>query len=287
MTALLRVAPGTSLDFLDKVIVVGGIVVGECELAHPRRAGEVHGVLVRAVAPVLLGRIFLGRVLRIVNHQSRVAHEARVAAVPFVRHGCVVVWRIAVMRQRLRKGLVVAQVHDARAIGLDAVAERHRRVMEVLREDPDAPHLVRSLAELLERYRRRKLRDVHGEVGELHLAGEHFAQRARASFRSADGDAIAGDEQRGEEGEALDVIPVGVTEQDRHRERTASARDELGTQRACAGPAVEDEVGTAGRRQLHAGGVAAEAVGPRAGRGNRPPRAPESYSHGSTYSYTT
>ena len=59
--------------------------------------------------------------------------------------------RGAVVPERFGEGLVVAQVHDSRAVGLDAVAQRHCRMMEVLRDDPRAADLVRSLAELLGR----------------------------------------------------------------------------------------------------------------------------------------
>ena len=108
-------------------------------------------------------------------------------------------------------------------VGLDAVAQRHRRVMKVLRDDTHAVHLVRSLAEFFEGDRGWKLTDFDREVGELHLAGKHFTQRTRASLRTADADPVSGDEQWNEEGEALDMIPVRVTEQDGRRDRTGGA----------------------------------------------------------------
>src|SRR5687767_3326625 len=103
--------------------------------------------------------------------------------------------------------------------------------MEVLRDDPRATDLVRSLAELLERDGGRKLADVDGEIGELHLAGQDFAQGSSAPFRAADRDPGAGNEERGEEREPLNVIPMRVTEQNRHRDGLRCGRHELRTER--------------------------------------------------------
>ena len=132
--------------------------MGESELTHPRRGGQPHGILVGAVAPILLGWVLLRRVLRIVNHQAGAGHESRVAPVSLVHDGLGVAGRGVVVPERFGEGLVVAQVHDRRAVGLDAVAQRHCRMMEVLRDDPRAADLVRSFSELSEGDGCRKLR---------------------------------------------------------------------------------------------------------------------------------
>src|SRR6185369_4132668 len=80
-----RVSTRAILDFGDKSVVVGGIVMGQRQVAHARRRGDIHGVFVSAVTPVLFGRVFLRRVLSIVNHHAGASHEARVPAVPLVR----------------------------------------------------------------------------------------------------------------------------------------------------------------------------------------------------------
>src|SRR4030095_12181996 len=121
--------------------------------------------------------------------------------------------------------------------------------------------------------------DLDGEVSELHLAGENFAQRMSAAFRTAYRDLASGNEERGEEGKALDVSPVRVAEQDRCRDGLRCVRHELRAERASARPAVKYETGAPARRHSHTRGVAAETDGARAWRGDRPPGAPESYLH--------
>ena len=117
---------------------------------------------------------------------------------------------------------------------------------------PRVADFVRSFSELSEGDGCRKLADLDGEVSELHLAGEDFVQRARASFRTAHRDAIARNEQWYEEGETLDVIPVRVTQQDRHRQWPAGSRHQRTAQCSRASPTVQDEAGSSVRRHFHA-----------------------------------
>src|SRR4029450_1609499 len=187
--------------------------------------------------------------------------------------------RRLVVPERFGEGLVVAQVHYRRAVRFDAVAQRHRRMMEILRNDPRTADVVRSFSELPEVDGGRKLADLDGEVRELHLTGKNFGQRMSAPFWTADGDLVPGNEERGEEGEALDVIPMRVAEQDHRRDGLRGVCHELRAQRASTRPAVEYETGPFARRHFHARGIAAEADGPRTGGGDRPPGPPESHSH--------
>src|SRR4029077_17106701 len=212
------------------------------------------------------------------------------APVPLMHDGLGVAGRGVVVPERFGEGLVVAQVHNSRAVGLDAVAQRHCRMMQVLRDDPRATDLVRAFSEFSERDGGRKLADLDGEVSELHLAGEDFAQRMSAPFWTADRDLDPGNEERGEEGKALDVIPVRVAKQNRRRDGLGCVRHELRAERAGARPAVKYEAGAPARRHSHTRGVAAETDGARARRCDRPPGAPESYSHtpsSVSYSYST
>jgi len=181
-------------------------------------------------------------------------------------------------------GLVVV----GRQLQVVGGAERHRRVMEVLRDDPRAADLVRALAELPEGDGGRQLADLDGEIGELHLAGQHVAQRTAAALRTADRDPASGNEERREEGKALDVIPVRVAEENRRRDGRGRLRRERGAERAGARPAIEQEAAAPARRHLDARGVAAETDGVRARHGDRSPGAPESRSHHRPgYSYFT
>src|SRR4030095_4687744 len=79
-------------------------------------------------------------------------------------------------------------------------------------------------------------------------------------------------------------------EQDRGRDGRRCVRHELRAKRASARPAVKYEAGPPARRHSDTRGIAAETDGARAWRGDRPPGAPESYSHTSSsasYSYST
>ena len=224
------------------------------------------------------------------NHQAGAGHESRVAPVPLVHDGLGVAECRMVVPERFGEGLVVAQVHNSRAVGLHAVAQCHCRMMKVLRDDPRVADFVRSFSELSEGDGCRKLADLDGEVSELHLAGENFAQRMSAPFGTADRDLVPGNEERGEEGKALDVIPVRVAEQDRCRDGLRGVRHELRAERASARPAVKYEAGAPARRHSHTRGIAAETDGARAWRSDRPPGAPESNSHTPSsvrYSYST
>src|SRR5207245_8880034 len=113
--------------------------------------------------------------------------------------------------------------------------------------------------------------DLDGEVSELHLAGENFAQRMSAPFGTADRDLVPGNEERGEEGKALDVIPVRVAEQDRCRDGLRGVRHELRAERASARPAVNYESSAPARRHSHTRGTAAEPARARSFPSDRPP----------------
>ncbi len=155
--------------------------------------------------------------------------------------------------------LVVARVDDRGAVGLDAVAERHRGVVEVLGNDPRAADRVRALAQVGVAERGGELAQLHREVRELHLAGERVVERAAAPLRAVDGDRVPGLERRREEGKALDVVPVRVAEEDARADGRHRGRHERFTERARARPAVEDEDVSLGGSHLDARGVAAEA----------------------------
>src|SRR2546425_167292 len=104
--------------------------------------------------------------------------------------------------------LVVARVDDRGAVGLDAVAERHGGVIEVLGDDPRAADRVRALAQVGVAERGGELAQLHREVRELHLAGERVVERAAAPPRAADGDRVPGPQRPREERKSLGVGPA-------------------------------------------------------------------------------
>ena len=72
---------------------------------------------------------------------------------------------------------------------------------------------VDALGQVVVGDRGRKLVQLDGKVGELHLAGQHVMQRAAAAFRAIDRGRVPRDKGRAEERKALDVIPVRMSEE--------------------------------------------------------------------------
>src|SRR6202012_1420014 len=125
--------------------------------------------------------------------------------------------------------------------------------------------------------------DIAGQLADLDrrerrrdVAGDAVAEAGLGRRRSPDHDLGVGAEERGEEGEALDVVEVKVGEEEVDagrlgREREAEAAD--------AGAGVEDDERAVGEGDADAGGVPAVGDRLRAGGGDRSPRAPEVAPH--------
>src|SRR3989441_848568 len=96
-------------------------------------------------------------------------------------------------------------------------------------------------------------------------------------LRAIEGDGFPRVERRREEREALDVVPVRVAEEDARPDGRPSR--ERVTERARAGPAIEDEDVSRPGSHLDARGVAPEANRPGARRGKGAAGAPEPHLH--------
>ncbi len=136
------------LDLGDHGVVVARVVVGQRESLHAGCARELHDVLECAVPPALPPPVFLGRVLRVVDDEIGVGQEMGVPAVALVQDRFERAGRGVRAPEGATERLVVARVDDRGAVGLDAVAERHRGVVEVLGNDPRAADRVRALAQV-------------------------------------------------------------------------------------------------------------------------------------------
>ena len=110
------------------------------------------------------------------------------------------------------------------------------------------------------------------------------ALEAGAELETVDVELEGGDVGRDEEGEALDVVPVRVGEEEVDRARVeVGGADELEAELADAGARVDDHrVGGALEADLQAGGVAAEFRVLRARHRDAAARAPEHYLHGAS-----
>ena len=176
--------------------------------------------------------------------------------------------------------LVVGCVNERGAVGLEPVAKGKGRVIQVLGRDADAAELERTLGQVVEAEVRthRLHRDRRVLVGHLPLEG--LLQRAPTSTGCIDLPITARREEGGKEGKTLNVIPVGVADQERAAQATAAARHELGSEPVSARTTVENQQRAIRGAHLHAGGVppVAQRRSPRLRDGS--PGAPEANAHG-------
>src|SRR5262245_59003084 len=112
-------------------------------------------------------------------------------------------------------------------------------MVEVARGDLDVTDPQLALDELVVANRGAELLELDGKVGVLHLARERVAQRLAEPARRIDVPLVARHEERHEEGNALDVIPVRMADQDMD-EQGPAARHQLAPKNGGAGAHVED-----------------------------------------------
>ena len=121
----------------------------------------------------------------------------------------------------------------------------------------------------------RKRLQRHRKHHRIHLAPEDLLQGHALLGGPVDAEPVAARAERLEEGKALDVIPVGVRQQDVRREGAAGAGHQLVPQRTEAASGVEDGEPAIAVGDADAGRVAAVARCLGTGRGNGPAGAPE------------
>ena len=259
---------------VDAVVVAQRVMVEQRQLAHPPGRGHVDREFSRAVAPADVGLVFGPRELRVVDQQVGAVDEAgELALFGGLR------WPLAAcQRQRMR--LVVGGVDDGRAVGLDAVAQRQRRVVHVVGADAHVVDLERALGQVVVAHPGGELLECDGEVGVLHLAGQRVADRRPHAARAIDVPLELGVEQRCQEGQTLDVVPVGVADEDVAAPRATGFCQQRLAQRVGTGAAIEQDQHATATAHLDAGRVAAVAQGLRPRLRNRPSRAPEADFHG-------
>src|SRR5262249_60228418 len=161
---------------------------------------------------------------------------------------------------------------------LQPIAERERGMVEIARRHLDVVDLEGALDQVVIADRGAELVECDREITVLHLPGERFAQGLAESFGAINVPFVARLEQRREEWNALDVIPMGMTDQDVSAP-ALSARHQRRTKRARAGAAIDDDERAARRSYFDARRVSAVTSGARTGRRYRTARAPEFYSH--------
>ena len=170
-----------------------GVVVEEDELFHAGLEGECHGVIHAAVAPAGVGLVFSAVVLGIQNQNigvlDEINHVAVIAALAWFGVG--------------------KETDDAIGRG-QPVADGEARMVGAVRTDERGTDGEIKIAQLFDLDVAGQFRERHGEIGAFHLAGEGGFQTFARAFAAEDAEAAAGFINRGEERQALDVIPVGV-----------------------------------------------------------------------------
>ena len=122
----------------------------------------------------------------------------------------------------------------------------------------------------------------NGKKGRVRLRGKHTAQVLIVALAGIDKHPIAIAIEWRKEWQALDVIPVGMADQNM---RLPFARLELGAHEFLAQPpypssAVDDDAGARCGRDFNARGVPPVALSAGAWNGKRAADTPEAYSHG-------
>jgi hypothetical protein len=144
-----------------------------------------------------------------VDHHVGALEERGVASVGAVVLGS------APRRQVHVVGLVVGGVHDDGPVRLDAEREGEGGVVQVLRTDRGVTDLEDTFHEVVVAHLGRHLIEADREVLVLHLPRQHAVERADDAAWAVHVPVAPRNEQRGEEREPVDVVPVGVPDEDR------------------------------------------------------------------------
>src|SRR5690606_16798989 len=232
---------GVGQQVVERVVVVGRVVVEQGEAPGAGLVGDEHGVVHRAVAPVVLLRELLDRVLGVVDDEvGAVAQLEDVVAHPVA----------AVVGH-----LVVGDVGHRRPADLDPVAVvgpdvRHRAHPDLRPVDLDV-----AVVDVVELDLAVELLDRHREERRAHELAEGVGQGADLLRGPVDVELGAGRQDRAEVRQALHMVAVRVGDQ-RGAPEAAVGRQRL-AQPAEPGAEVEDDRVVARCVELHARGVPA------------------------------
>lgn len=243
-------------DCVELGVGAVGSVVEEVQPVDVRLPGEQGGVLPSAVAPAAMLLVLFGRVVGVDQQEVGFAHSFEQAGVD-----CCVA------------GLVVGGVDECAAGAADAVAGGSLGVLERDGEDFRVAHEER-FGELDVADLGGHARVGDGKEGRGHLRGERGVQ-ALDGGGGVDGDVGGGVVKGGKVGQALQVVPVKVAEEEVDVCAGGQAKPEL----TDAGAGVQDEEVVA-RADFNAGRVAAVAEAVAGGRGDGAADAAAAYGEG-------
>src|SRR5215510_6581885 len=109
---------------------------------------------------------------------------------------------------------MIAAIDNCRAIRLQPVSQRQRRMVQVMSDDSDVVDVEGAFDKIVIANGSSELIRRDGKVSVLHLTGERFTQGLVETLGTVDVPLIARHEERGEERDPLDVIPVRVADED-------------------------------------------------------------------------
>ena len=208
------------------------------------------------MSPVFLGRVLFRRVLRVVNHDVGILHEFRMTPVAAVQNGFEFTRFRFRMPQAFPIRLVVAEVKQRSAVGFNPISKRGRRVVEQVGADPHAVNLFTPLVDVPIFNLRTELGKLNREVGIFHLPGKHVGKGTVGTLWSANSKPVARNEKGNEERKPLNVIPVGVAEQNGGGDGFRCVGHQVNTQGTRAGAGIKNVAPAGLGHHFHAGSVA-------------------------------
>ena len=210
-------------DVIERVVTPVGVVVVQDQAFHSGLRRDVDRTGDRRVAPG--GFVVALDELRVVNEGVRALRERDD--------------RIGLPAERVFR---IRRVDEGPPVGLDAIGERGRWMEDLRRADAiAADELVRAVTQLPDLERRGQVVDVHWKERVVHALSKQLLDWTRL-LRPADAQRAVRVIGRPEEGDALDVIPVQMRQQQIDRERTRPVRaHERDAELAQTGSRVEHE----------------------------------------------
>jgi len=113
-----------------------------------------------------------------------------------------------------REGLVIGRIDEDRAISLQAISKCQSRVVQILRSDFYITDVKIAFDQFVIADLGPHLIEPHGEIDILHLAGQRVVQGLTEALGGIDVPLVSGPEEGSKEGNALNVIPMGMGNED-------------------------------------------------------------------------
>lgn len=269
---------GIGEDGVQLVVGAVGVVVEEQEMFDAGVGGLADHGIDAAMAPADAGGVFGGGVLGVVDENVRLVDEG--ADVALAAQGGTGWGGLGAAGGVGATDLVVGRVDERACRGIEAEGDASARVMDSGGAGADLADAESEGAQLFDGDGAGHLGEGDGEEGGFDGSGDRAFEAGPGASPAEDADFLTGEVGGGEEGETLDVVPVGVGDEDADAGGVVlQFTDEGFAQFADAGAGVEDD-DIAAPSGFDAGGVAAVADGLGAWDGDGTADAPEADGEG-------